>query len=81
LLIPALIMLFPSVWLMGIISSAFAIHVDFVVNLLLCLSVFLLGLISQYIVTNFLGDSFFANCVGSIVPNWQFFWMADALVN
>ena len=81
LLLPALLLLFPAVWLMGTISAAIAIRADFVMNLLICFAVFFLGLIAQYFATSFLGSGFLSGLVSGIVPNWQYFWMADALAN
>ncbi len=79
LLLPALLLLFPAVWLMGIISATLAIRLDFVSNLLICFAVFLLGLVAQYFATMYLGNGLAADFLSVIVPNWQYFWMADAL--
>ena len=81
LLIPALLLLFPGVWCMGAISSAVAFRLDFISNLLICLAVFLVGLVSQYFLFLWFGDSWIEGILGSILPNWQYFWMADALTN
>ena len=74
-LIPALLLMFPAVWVMGLISAALAIRLDFISNLLI-------GLVSQYFLIQWFGaDSTIGAVLGSILPNWQFFWMADALTN
>lgn len=81
-LLPALLLMFPSVWVMGVISAALAIRLDFISNLLICLAIFLIGLVSQYFLIQWFGvDSTFGAILGSLLPNWQFFWMADALTN
>ena len=81
-LIPALLLMFPAVWVMGLISAALAIRLDFISNLLICLAIFLIGLVSQYFLVQWFGvDSTIGAVLGSILPNWQFFWMADALTN
>ena len=81
-LIPALLLMFPAVWVMGLISAALAIRLDFISNLLICLAIFLIGLVSQYFLIQWFGsDSTIGAVLGSILPNWQFFWMADALTN
>jgi ABC-type transport system involved in multi-copper enzyme maturation permease subunit len=81
-LIPALLLMFPAVWVMGLISAALAIRLDFISNLLICLAIFLVGLVSQYFLIQwFCADSTIGAVLGSILPNWQFFWMADALTN
>ena len=67
---------------MGVISAALAFRVDFISNLLICLAIFLVGLVSQYFLTQWFGvDSLIGGLLGSLLPNWQFFWMADALTN
>jgi len=81
LLLPALLLLFPAVWVMGAVSTALAVKLDFISNLLICLAIFLTGLVSQYFLHAWFGDSVLSGLFGSILPNWQFFWMADALTN
>jgi len=81
ILIPAMLLLFPAVWAMGAISAALAIRLDFISNLMICLAVFLAGLVSQYFLYNWFGPSVTADILGSLIPNWQYFWMADALTN
>lgn len=81
LLLPALLLLFPAVWVMGAVSTALAVKLDFISNLLICLAIFLTGLVSQYFLHAWFGDSVLSGLLGSILPNWQFFWMADALTN
>ncbi|MCM8538118.1 MAG: hypothetical protein NE334_19400 [Lentisphaeraceae bacterium] len=40
--------------------------------------VFFLGLISTYLTTNLLGDSF-GQVIGAILPNWQLFWILESI--
>lgn len=81
ILIPAMLLLFPAVWAMGAVSAALAIRLDFISNLMICLAVFLVGLVSQYFLYNWFGTSAVADILGALIPNWQYFWMADALTN
>ena len=81
-LIPALCMLFFAVWIMGVISSALATRMEIVGNLMVCLILFLIGMVLHY----FAATTFGTGTVGallctSLVPNWQLFWMADVLMN
>ena len=39
----------------------------------------MLGLVSKYFVTQWLGTGLLADFVRTLLPNWQYFWMADAL--
>ena len=81
-LIPALCMLFFAVWIMGVISATLATKLEIVGNLMICMILFLLGMVLHY----FAAKAFGAGTVGaflctSLVPNWQLFWMADVLSN
>ena len=77
--ITALSLLFPAVWLMGAISAALATRCGIVTNLTSCSILFFLGLISKYVSTHWLGGGFSGDLFSAILPNWQYFWMADAL--
>ncbi len=78
----ALVLVFFSVSMMAAITVVFATRLDLVANLTVCSLIFFLGLISSYL---FLGDtgSSTLNAICkvfyAILPNWQFFWLADAL--
>lgn len=78
-LIPALLLLFPAAWIMGGIAAALATRIGLVVNLTICTAVFLLGLVSKYFVLQWAGHSMLAAFLRALLPNWQYFWMADAL--
>jgi len=80
----ALVLVFMSVSAMAAITVVFATRLDMVANLTVCSVIFFLGLVSSYL---FLGNAgspalntiyktFYA-----ILPNWQFFWLADALAS
>ena len=77
--ITALSLLFPAVWLMGAISAALATRCGIVTNLTSCSILFFLGLISKYVSTHWLGGGFTGDLFSAILPDWQYFWMADAL--
>ena len=81
-LIPALCMLFFAVWIMGVISSALATRMEIVGNLMVCLILFLIGMVLHYFAAQvFCTGSVSALLCTSVVPNWQLFWMADVLSN
>jgi len=81
-LLPALCMLFFSVWIMGVISSALATRMEIVGNLMVCLILFLTGMMLHYFAARAFGaGSVSALLCTSLVPNWQLFWMADVLSN
>jgi ABC-type transport system involved in multi-copper enzyme maturation permease subunit len=78
----ALVLVFLSVSMMAAITVVFATRLDLVANLTVCSVIFFLGLISSYL---FLGDTgspvlnVICRVFYAVLPNWQFFWLADAL--
>ena len=78
-LIPALLLLFPAVWTMGTISAALATRIALVSNLTICTVIFLVGLISKYFVLQWVGTGVVGSFIRTLLPNWQYFWMADAI--
>ena len=81
-LLPALCLLFFAVWIMGVISSALATRMEIVGNLMVCLLLFLTGMVLHYFAAKAFGTgSAGALLCTSLVPNWQSFWMADVLAN
>lgn len=78
--LPALLLIFAALWTMGAISSALAVSIPFIANLLISLTLFIAGLLSGYLVKAvFGGETFLASLAAALLPNWQYFWMADAL--
>ena len=80
-LIPALLLLFPAVWVMGAIAAALATRFEPVTNLLVCLFIFSAGLVLHYLAGQWMPEGMLRSFVKALVPNWQYFWMADALSN
>jgi len=78
-LIPGLLLLFPAAWTMGTISAALSTRLELVANLTVCMVIFLLGLVSKFFVLQWVGDGLFGSFLRALLPNWQYFWMADAL--
>ena len=76
-----LLLLFALCSLAGF-AIACSARASLIPTLILCLAVFLGGLVSDH----FLGTRaeegiFWAKCLYAITPNWQLFWMSDALAN
>ncbi len=81
-LVPALLLLFPAVWVMGSITVALSTRLELVSNLSVCSVVFVTGLLSKYIIVQWVGPSgLLASAIAALMPNWQYFWMADALAS
>ena len=81
-LFKALLLLLPAVGIMSTLAVAFSTRFDVVPSMCLCTAVFFLGLMSSFL---FGGESASpaVSAINSLlyaaIPNWQFFWMADAM--
>lgn len=78
-LAPALALIGFSTLALGALATALSTRLDMVPNLVVCGCIFLLGLVSDYLFGRFAGSNPFAFLAYNLVPNWQLFWMADAL--
>ena len=77
----AVLILF-AVWIMVNISMAISTRFDLVVNLILCFVLLVLGLLSDYLVSGYAANgSVVFSIIYAILPNWQFFWLVDAVTN
>ncbi|MCP4176764.1 MAG: hypothetical protein GY756_03275 [bacterium] len=77
----ALILIFFAIWIFGAIAVLGATRLDMVSNLIICFGIFMLGLVSDYFFLESAGTNYIFKLIYAVVPNWQFFWMADALAN
>lgn len=77
-MIPALILIVFAVWGMGAITVVFSTRLNMVANLCVCGLIFALGMGSNFF---FSGPGFWNAVFYAIIPNWQLFWLADALAS
>lgn len=78
----ALVLLFPAVLVMAVLAVGFSARFDVVPSMCLCSLFFFLGLVSSYFFGreySIPGVNFLASLIYAAIPNWQFFWMADAM--
>lgn len=78
-LFPALVLVMFAVWMLGILATALSTRLDWVPNMIICAAIFILGLMSDYFLGEAAQDNFLFGALYALVPNWQLFWMADAL--
>ena len=78
---PALILLFFAVWVMVSITVMLSAKLDVVANLLVSSILFFSGLVADFFWGGSAGTFSLAGFLYVVIPNWQFFWMADALAN
>jgi ABC-type transport system involved in multi-copper enzyme maturation permease subunit len=79
-LVPAGILILFALWILAAVALACSTRLDTIPTLAICSAVFLVGLMSDY----FFGrraeaGDWWASALYTIVPNWQLFWLADAL--
>ncbi|MGO8765082.1 MAG: hypothetical protein ACLQSR_08120 [Limisphaerales bacterium] len=79
-LLPAGIMILFALWILAALALACSTRLDTIPTLAICSAAFLLGLMSDY----FFGQraahgELWASTLYSVIPNWQLFWLADAI--
>ncbi|OGV38628.1 MAG: hypothetical protein A2020_03640 [Lentisphaerae bacterium GWF2_45_14] len=77
-MIPALILIVFAVWGMGAITVVFSTRLNMVANLCVCGLIFALGMGSNFF---FDKPGFWNTIFYALIPNWQLFWLADALAS
>jgi ABC-type transport system involved in multi-copper enzyme maturation permease subunit len=79
-LVPAGILILFALWILAAVAIACSTRLDTIPTLAICSAVFLLGLMSDYFFgRRAAGGEWWASTLYSIIPNWQLFWLADAL--
>ena len=79
-LVRAGVLILFALWILAGLALACSTRLEMISTLAICSAFFLLGLMSDYL----LGDraklgSWWANALYTLLPNWQLFWLADAL--
>jgi ABC-type transport system involved in multi-copper enzyme maturation permease subunit len=79
-MVPAAILILFALWILTALAIACTTRFDTIPTLAICSAIFLVGLMSDY----FFGrpaesGSWWASILYTVVPNWQLFWLADAL--
>ena len=79
-LVPAAVLVLFALWILAGLALACSTRFDIIPTLAICSGIFLLGLMSDYLFGRRaeLG-SWWASVLYTVVPNWQLFWLADAL--
>jgi ABC-type transport system involved in multi-copper enzyme maturation permease subunit len=79
-LLPAGILILFALWILAAVALTCSTRFDTIPTLAICSAIFLVGLMSDY----FFGiraqsGNWWASTLYSIIPNWQLFWLADAI--
>jgi ABC-type transport system involved in multi-copper enzyme maturation permease subunit len=79
-LVPASVLILFALWILAGLALACSTRFDMIPTLAICTGVFVLGLMSDYLFgTRAEEGQWWANVCHTVLPNWQVFWMADAL--
>ncbi len=81
-LVPAAILILFAFFLLAGLALACSTRFDLIATLSICSAMFLVGLMSDYLLGRPAAEGvWWASMLYTIVPNWQLFWLADALEN
>lgn len=79
-MIPAGILILLALWLLAGLAVACTTRWDLIPTLALCSALFLVGLMSDYFFSERAqAGSWWASVLYTLIPNWQLFWLANAL--
>ncbi len=79
-LVPASILLLLAVFILAGLALACSTRLDIIPTLAVCTAFFLLGIMSDYLFGRpSQAGSWWATVLYALTPNWQLFWLADAL--
>jgi hypothetical protein len=78
--VPAGILILFALWILAALAIACSTRFDMIPTLAICSAFFLLGLMSDYLFGRAADKGhWWGSVLYSVVPNWQLFWVADAL--
>ena len=79
-LIPAALLVLFALWILAGIALACSTRFDVIPTLAICSALFLIGIMSDYLFGRPASHgSWWGSVLYTITPNWQLFWLADAL--
>lgn len=79
-MIPATVLILFALWVLAALALACSTRLDMIPTLAICTALFLLGIMSDYLFGRPAeGGSWWASVLYTVTPNWQLFWLADAL--
>jgi len=83
-LLPAGILILCALWILAALALACSTRLDTIPTLAVCSAFFLVGLMSDYFYSQAGGKiggggPWWASTLYTVIPNWQLFWLADAI--
>jgi hypothetical protein len=79
-MVPAGILILFALWMLAGLAMACSTRLEMIPTLAICSALFLVGLMSQYFFSEKVrAGSVWASVLYTVTPNWQIFWLGDAL--
>ncbi|MEY2430126.1 MAG: hypothetical protein QOJ40_3011 [Verrucomicrobiota bacterium] len=79
-IIPAAVLILFALWILAALALACSTRFDTMPTLAICSALFLLGIMSDYLFGRRAdAGSWWASVLYTVTPNWQIFWLADAI--
>jgi ABC-type transport system involved in multi-copper enzyme maturation permease subunit len=79
-LVPAAVLILFAVWILAALALACSTRFDMIPTLAICSALFLVGLMSDYLFGRPADrGEWWGTVLYTLMPNWQAFWLADAL--
>jgi ABC-type transport system involved in multi-copper enzyme maturation permease subunit len=79
-MVPAAVLILFALWILAALALAASTRLDTIPTLAICSAFFLVGLMSDYLFGRPAEQgSWWGTVLYTLVPNWQNFWLADAL--
>jgi ABC-type transport system involved in multi-copper enzyme maturation permease subunit len=79
-MLPAGLLILMAVWMLAGLALACSTRLEMVATLAVCSGLFLLGLMSPYLFGTLAAQgSWLGSSLYALLPNWQSFWIADAM--
>jgi len=79
-MIPAAVLILFALWILAALALACSTRLDMMPTLAICTALFLLGIMSDYLFGRPAErGEWWASVLYTLTPNWQLFWLADAL--
>jgi hypothetical protein len=79
-MVPAAVLILFALWVLAALALACSTRLDMIPSLVICSAIFLVGLMSDYLFGRPADQGkWWGTILYTLVPNWQNFWLADAL--
>ena len=79
-LVPAAVLILFALWILAALALACSTRFDMIPTLVICSALFLVGLMSDYLFGRPAERGvWWGSVLYTLIPNWQNFWLADAL--